>query len=61
MTTTIDAENARLHNEDGHPVDAEDLGITEEEYAELVQESLASAEPEGWVRTSRGTSVYADS
>jgi hypothetical protein len=59
-TTTTDTTTYRLHTEDGHPQDADDLEITEEEYDALVAESMASAQPEGWVRTSRGVSVYAD-
>jgi hypothetical protein len=51
----------RLYNEDAHPVDAEDLKISQTEYDELVVESLAQGEDaDGWVRTSHGVSVYAE-
>jgi hypothetical protein len=51
----------RLYNEDAHPVDAEDLAISQTEYDELVSESIAQgAEADGWVRTSHGVSVYAE-
>ena len=50
----------RLYNEDAHPVDAEDLKISQEEYDALVTESIEQGiEADGWVRTSHGVSVYA--
>jgi hypothetical protein len=62
MTTTMANEiyaGTLTDSETNDTVTAEDLGITETEYASLVDASIDSGTAEGHVRTSTGRRVYA--
>ena len=62
MTTTTTTEDTltTLHDSDtSDTVTAEQLGITQDEYDALCEESQNSDQPEGHVRTSTGRRVYA--
>jgi len=56
---TKDYAASLLDSDTNEAVTAEDLGITEEQYGQLVDESINCAQAEGHVRATNGRKVYA--
>ena len=56
---TSKSENSLVDSDTNKLVTAEDIGISDEEYAALIRESIDCQQVEGHVRASNGRRVYA--